>query len=126
MAHWQHRVVTMARKEPHLLEPSNPLGAAGLFLRRLLISPSFYSSSPFPILDSFPRIFHFGDSTPTTLAVTASLSTSTSVARRIRAVGQIVRRSINIEDREALSNSLESLCEEYEDGYDSGMDDYDD
>lgn len=71
-------------------------------------------------------MYHLDDSTPTNLAVTASLSTSTSVARRIRAVGQIVRRSINIEDREALSNSLESLCEEYEDGYGSDMDDYDD
>jgi hypothetical protein len=58
--------------------------------------------------------------------VNTSLSTDTSVALRIKSLRDIVNRSIDIAERETLSNSLGELAEAYEEGWDSGSDEDDD
>jgi hypothetical protein len=76
----------------------------------------------FPVLDSFPSIFHVGSGDSKKLAVHSALSTSTAVANQIRSVDEMVRRMIGLEDRETLSNGLQVMAEEYEEGWDSGTD----
>ncbi|KAF1844121.1 tubulin nucleotide-binding domain-like protein [Cucurbitaria berberidis CBS 394.84] len=81
----------------------------------------------FPLLDSFPAsIFDVGSGHATKLGVHAGLSTSTAVADQIRAVEQVVKRMVGIEEREALCNGLQVLAEEYDEGWDSGTDSDDD
>jgi hypothetical protein len=60
------------------------------------------------------------------VTVQTSLSTDTSVAFRIKSLQNIVSRSIGIDEREALSNSLGEIAEAYEEGWDSGSDEDDD
>jgi hypothetical protein len=60
------------------------------------------------------------------LAVYAGLTTSTAVADQIRAVEQIVKRMVGIEEKETLCNSLQVLAEEYDEGWDSGTESDDD
>jgi len=79
----------------------------------------------FPILDSFPHIYAQAEHS-TALSVKTSLSTDTTVALRIKSLKQIVDRSIAIDEREALSNSLGEIAEAYEHGWDSGSDEDDD
>lgn len=52
------------------------------------------------------------------------LTTSTVVADQVRAIEQIVRRMhmVSIDEREALSNGLQTMAEEYDEGWDSGSD----
>jgi hypothetical protein len=77
----------------------------------------------FPLLDSFPRsIFDVGSGHATKLAVHAGLTTSTAVGEQVRAVEQIVKRIVGIEEREALCNGLQVLAEEYDEGWDSSSD----
>ncbi|OCL03467.1 protein DML1 [Glonium stellatum] len=76
----------------------------------------------FPLLDSFPSIFNVGSGQSKKLAVYSALSTSSSVANQIRSIEQVVRRLVSLDEREALSNGLEVLAEEYEEGWDSGAD----
>ena len=52
----------------------------------------------------------------------SALSTSSSVANQVRSIEQVVRRLVSLDEREALSNGLETLAEEYEEGWDSGTD----
>jgi len=80
---------------------------------------------PFPLLSSFPRIFK-RSSTTSSLAVSASLSTETTVGLRIKNLRQIVDRAFGADEREALSNSLGDIAEAYEEGWDSGSDEDDD
>ena len=79
----------------------------------------------FPVLDSFPGIFDFG-SKPKSLAIQASLSTRSSVAERVRAIERAARMVVGIEDREALCDGLVGICQEYEEGWESGSDEDDD
>ncbi|EAT90122.2 hypothetical protein SNOG_01910 [Parastagonospora nodorum SN15] len=80
-----------------------------------------------PTLQSYPTsIFDVGSGLGTKLAVHAGLTTSTAVAGQIRAVEQIVKRLVGIEEREALCNGLQVLAEEYDEGWDSGTDSDDD
>jgi hypothetical protein len=58
--------------------------------------------------------------------VRTSLSTDTAVALRLKSLRTIVGRSIAVDEREALSNSLGEIAEAYEEGWDSGSDDDDD
>jgi hypothetical protein len=58
--------------------------------------------------------------------VHATLSTTTSVAQRIRSIERIARSIIGIEEREALCDGLVGICEEYEDGWESGSDESED
>jgi hypothetical protein len=81
----------------------------------------------FPILDSYPTsIFDVGSGSATKLAVHAGLTTSTAVANQVRAVEQLVKRLVGVEEREALCNGLQVIAEEYDEGYDSGSDSDDD
>ncbi|KAF7450113.1 Tubulin [Pyrenophora tritici-repentis] len=81
----------------------------------------------FPLLDSFPKlIFDVGTGNATKLAVHTGITTSTAVAEQIRAVEQLVKRLVGIEEREALCNGLQVLAEEYDEGWDSGTDSDDD
>lgn len=78
----------------------------------------------FPLLPSYPHIFRFAGR-PETLAVNASLSTSTAVAEQIRELESTARRLIGTDEREALCDGLESIAEEYTAGW-SGSDGSDD
>lgn len=81
----------------------------------------------FPLLDSYPAsIFDVGSGTAVKLAVHAGLTTSTAVADQVRAIGQVARRLVQIEEREALYNGLQVIAEEYDEGWDSGSDSDDD
>ncbi|KAL9095035.1 MAG: hypothetical protein Q9165_002637 [Trypethelium subeluteriae] len=81
----------------------------------------------FPQLSSFPRIFSHATSTSSTapLAVRTSLSTTSVVSDRIRAMSGTARRLIGLDEREALCNGLEELCDEYMEGWESGSDEDD-
>lgn len=83
---------------------------------------------PFSILDSFPHIYSqtSPDSSSPSISVRTSLSTDSTVATRVKMLRSIVNRSIGVDEREALSNSLGELAEEYEEGWDSGSDEDDD
>ena len=48
------------------------------------------------------------------------------MADQVRAVEQIVKRIVGIEEREALCNGLQVIAEEYDEGWDSGSDSDDD
>ncbi|KAF2276862.1 tubulin nucleotide-binding domain-like protein [Westerdykella ornata] len=73
----------------------------------------------FPQLTSFPSIFDVGKPRGSKLAVNTGLTTSTAVADQIRTLEHIARRTLHLEDRETLSNSLQSLAEEYDEGWES-------
>lgn len=77
------------------------------------------------MIDSFPRIYDIGWESGTSLAVRSALTTSTAVADRVRQMEQIVRRAVGVDEREALCDGLQRICEEYEEGWedDSGEDD---
>jgi hypothetical protein len=82
---------------------------------------------PFSLLDSFPHIYSLSSSLLSkSVPVRTSLSTDTSVALRIKSLQNIVGRSIGLDEREALSNSLGEIAEAYEEGWDSGSDEDDD
>jgi len=83
---------------------------------------------PFPLLDSFPHIYSHTPSSPssTSVSVRTSLSTDTSVASRIKSLRNVIGRSIGVDEREALSNTLGEIAEAYEEGWDSGSDEDDD
>jgi hypothetical protein len=82
----------------------------------------------FPLLDSFPQIYPltFSSISSKSVPVRTSLSTDTSVALRIKSLQNNVGRSIGLDEREALSNSLGEIAEAYEEGWDSGSDEDDD
>jgi len=81
---------------------------------------SHQSSLLFPALDSFPRIVRFGGRTHDKLAVRAALSASTAVAQRVRRIEELARSLVGIDEREALCDGLLGICEEYEEGWESG------
>lgn len=58
------------------------------------------------------------------MAVHSGLTTSTAVANQVRAMEQIVRRlhMVGIDEREALCHGLQTMAEEYDEGWDSGSD----
>ncbi|PQE30648.1 hypothetical protein CJF32_00008971 [Rutstroemia sp. NJR-2017a WRK4] len=80
---------------------------------------------PFPLLDSFPRIFTQSEQSAP-LSIMTSLSTDTAVASRVKSLQQIVNRAIGMEEREALSNSLGEIAEAYQEGWNSDSDEDDD
>lgn len=88
---------------------------------------NFYSCQTklrFPVLDSFPCILH-ADVKPQTLAINASLTASSSVAKRIRSIEQAAASLIGIDEREALCDGLATLREEYEEGWEPSSDEDD-
>ncbi|KAF1995724.1 tubulin nucleotide-binding domain-like protein [Amniculicola lignicola CBS 123094] len=76
----------------------------------------------FPLLDSFPSMFDVGSGQCKNLAVHSGLTTSTAVAAQVRSIEQMVRRMVSLDEREALCNSLHTIAEEYDEGWDSGSD----
>jgi hypothetical protein len=60
------------------------------------------------------------------VSVQTSLSTDTSVARRIKGLQSVVSTAVSVDEREALSNSLAAIAEAYEEGWDSGSEEDDD
>ncbi|CAI6336674.1 unnamed protein product [Periconia digitata] len=79
----------------------------------------------FPLLDSFPSsVVDVGSAPREKLAVHTGLTTSTAVADQVRSLEQIVRRMhmVSIDEREALCNGLQTIAEEYDEGWDSGSD----
>lgn len=71
-----------------------------------------------PILPSYPSIFRI-PGRPQKLAIDAVLTTNTAIASHVRAVENVARRMVGVEDREALCDGLSTIAEEYEDGWDS-------
>ncbi|KAL9117326.1 MAG: hypothetical protein Q9187_006140, partial [Circinaria calcarea] len=81
----------------------------------------FHTPLPHPLLPTFPRIFPSFIS-PDSLAIHASLSSTTQVAVRVKALQKTVMRMVGFEEREALGNELGEIAEAYEEGWDSGSD----
>lgn len=48
------------------------------------------------------------------------------MALRIKCLKNVVGKSVSLDEREALSNSLGEIAEAYEEGWDSGSDEDDD
>jgi len=99
--------------------------------RRAAGLPIIYKSRTalsFPLIDSFPHIYadSSSDLSPASVSVHTSLSTDSAVALRVKALSTIIYRSIGLDEREALSNSLGEIAEAYEEGWDSGSDEDDD
>lgn len=99
-----------------------------LFFSWLTIFLDRYGSSfLFPVLDSYPRIFAFeGVRKPEKLAVRAALTTSSGISGRLRAMGGLVGRLVGIDEREELASGLKAMADEYEEGWDSGLEDSED
>lgn len=79
----------------------------------------------FPLLDSFPAsMLDIGSGEARRIAVHSGLTTSTMVADQVRAIEQIVRRMhmVGIDERETICNGLQTMAEEYDEGWDSGSD----
>lgn len=55
-------------------------------------------------------------------AVTTSLSTDAALSGRLKSLRSTVTRLIGVEDREALSNELAEMADEYHEGWSSGSD----
>lgn len=60
------------------------------------------------------------------VAVRASLSTTSAISDRIRNLRRTVTRAVGSDEREALSNGLGEIYEAYEEGWREGSDDDDD
>lgn len=87
---------------------------------------SYKTLVQFPILDSYPRIFQQTSAEEPSLSLKTSLSVTDEVASRLRSLSLIARRAAGLSERESLSNGLESLREEYVEGWDEDSDeDYD-
>lgn len=87
----------------------------------------YQSTLLFPIIDSYPSIFDFRGSGgwAKEVAVRASLSTSSGVAKRIRELERASRWLVGVEEREVLRDGLIGIAEEYEEGWSSGEDEDD-
>ena len=79
--------------------------------RTILQSPLLY-----PILSSSPKIFQFAGNLDK-IAVTASLATSTRMARHVRDMSGFARLSYGVDEREAVHDGLATMAEEYEEGF---------
>ncbi|MCJ1394465.1 mtDNA inheritance, partitioning of the mitochondrial organelle [Xylographa bjoerkii] len=91
-------------------------------LHGMPILERFESSLPFELLDTFPGIFQ-SVSESRTVAIHASLSTSSTVAKRVKGLQRIVARTVGLDEREALNNGLGEIAEAYEEGWSSDSDD---
>ena len=85
----------------------------------ILMPLRYQSSLIFPLLDSFPTIVTLSPN-PTAVAVHTSLSTTTRISSRLKALQKVVSRIANLDERESLSHSLGDIGEAYEEGWESG------
>ncbi|CAJ2506886.1 Uu.00g080720.m01.CDS01 [Anthostomella pinea] len=112
---------------------------AGYGMRRRTKVHDYRSTVPFPIIDSYPKIFRDvrrsttdaddedDDKPPREfLPMRTALSTDTSVMNKVKALRTAVVRSIGLEDRETVGNELAEIAEGYREGWDSGSDEDDD
>ena len=85
----------------------------------------YHSSLEYPLLDSFPPIFSLS-SNPSQVAVHTTLSTTSAISNRVKALQKMVSRMANPDERETLMNGLGELRESYDDGWQSGSEESDD
>ncbi|KAL8943898.1 MAG: hypothetical protein Q9216_000792 [Gyalolechia sp. 2 TL-2023] len=100
-------------------------GALSRKRRRLASLPvveKYHNPLPYPLLDSFPSIFTGNVSSTGAVGIQVSLSTTTQISKRAKGLQNIVARMTSVVDREALSNGLGEIAEEYEEGWVSGSD----
>ena len=97
----------------------------GGFLLSQLIPHRHHSSLEYPLLDSFPPIIPFSRD-HAHLAVHTSLSNTSRISKRIKALQGVVKKIGKLDEREALSNGLGEISEAYEHGWHSGSDEGDD
>ncbi|KAL8697940.1 MAG: hypothetical protein Q9201_006845 [Fulgogasparrea decipioides] len=76
----------------------------------------------YPFLDSFPEIVCRSRLTAKGAAIHGSLSTTSEISKRMKGFQEIISRTVDVADREALSNGLGEIAEAYEEGWDSGSD----
>lgn len=84
----------------------------------------YCSTLSYPLPDSFPHIFRDakGEENLKGSAVTTSLSTDAALSGRLKSLRATVTRLIGVEEREALSNELAEMADEYHEGWSSGSD----
>ncbi|KAL8729096.1 MAG: hypothetical protein Q9181_005116 [Wetmoreana brouardii] len=88
----------------------------------LTLVSRFHSPSPYPFLDSFPEIVSRSHLTAKGAAIHGSLSTTSQISKRVKALQNVLSRTVDVADREGLSNGLGEIAEAYEEGWDSGSD----
>ncbi|KAL8773301.1 MAG: hypothetical protein Q9209_001695 [Squamulea sp. 1 TL-2023] len=91
--------------------------------RRLASLPTverYYNLLPYPLLNSFPEILTRPASSSKTVAIYGSLSTTSQMSKRTKGLQNIVSRTVDVAEREALSNGLGEIADAYEEGWDSG------
>ena len=103
---------------------SRILPPRGYFLTHL-IPCRYHSFVEYPLPDSFPPIFSLSPGL-TQVAVHTSLSTTSGISNRVKALQKMVSRVANLDERETLLNGLGEISEAYEDGWHSGSDEGDD
>lgn len=86
-----------------------------------LILPRYNSPLEYPLLDSFPGIFTLRPY-PTSVAVHSSLSTTSRISNRVKALQKTISKMADVDEREALVNGLGEIGEAYEEGWNSGSD----
>ncbi len=86
----------------------------------------YTSALEFPLLDSYPHIYHDVPAGEATAAVRTVLSTTTAMTARMRNLRSQVYRSVELEERETLSNGLAEIADAYQDDWSSGSDEDDD
>lgn len=79
---------------------------------------SYPTEVPFPQLDAFPHEL-FGTSEQT-LGIRTALMTTSETGARLKDIGRLISRAIEVELREALLNDLGELGEAYEEGWQGG------
>ncbi|KAI5788956.1 tubulin domain-containing protein [Peziza echinospora] len=83
----------------------------------------FHTDLPFPILDSYPKIF---PNVTDSLSVSSTLRTSSAVLEYMGVLKETVMRYCPVDDRENLYNELSGLSSVYHEGWDSDSDSGDD
>ncbi|KAI9721223.1 MAG: hypothetical protein M1812_002384 [Candelaria pacifica] len=87
--------------------------------RRLAGLPTvdrYRTSLLFPLLDSFPHIYNVSLGELSSVAVHASVSTTSEISERIKFFEDVVRNYRGFDEREVLLNSLGEIREAYEEG----------
>jgi hypothetical protein len=105
-----------------MIEP--PLSAR-IFLADMNFS-SYETPQALPLLQTYPRIFSTHRSQQKSINLHTALQTTPVIAASIRHLEVSVRRLASLEEREALSNGLKGIADEYVEGWESGSDEGDD
>ncbi|KAI0180890.1 tubulin nucleotide-binding domain-like protein [Hypoxylon sp. FL1284] len=97
-------------------------------LRRRPKVHNYRSRVAFPIIDSYPKIFHDAYDRPVKdqVSIRTALSTDSTVTDKVKALRSTVVRSIGLEDRETIGNELAEIAESYKEGWSSDSDEDDD